>query len=95
VLTLPSVPRYWNWGFVRVWPNYANALTINGRVLVPTYRDRERDEAALTVYRRAMPTHEVIGIDASVVANAGGTVHCLTMQIAAEAGSGHAAPPSS
>jgi agmatine deiminase len=92
VVTLPSVPHYRNWGFVRVWPNYANALTINGRVLVPTYRDRERDAAALRVYRQVMPMHEVVAIDASVAANAGGTVHCLTMQIPAETGNGRSSP---
>jgi agmatine deiminase len=84
VLMLPSLPHYRNWGIVRVWPNYANALTVNGRVLVPTYRDPHRDVAALGMYRRAMPDHEIIAIDAHVAANAGGTVHCLTMQIPAE-----------
>lgn len=83
VVALPSVPHYRNWGFVRVWPSYTNALTVNGRVLVPTYRDAERDAAALAVYRREMPDHEIIGIDASVAVNAGGAVHCLTMQIPA------------
>jgi agmatine/peptidylarginine deiminase len=68
---------------VRVWPNYANSLTVNGRVLVPTYGDPARDAAALDVYQQAMPGHEIIAIDAHVVANAGGTVHCLTMQIPA------------
>ncbi len=81
VVALPSVPHYRNWGIVRVWPNYTNALTVNGRVLVPTYRDGERDAAALAIYRREMPEHEIIAIDASVAANAGGAVHCLTMQI--------------
>jgi agmatine deiminase len=85
VVTLPSVPHYRNWGFVRVWPNYANSLTINGRVLVPTYGDRELDAAALRVYRQVMPAHDIVAIDAHVAANAGGTVHCLTMQIPAPA----------
>jgi agmatine deiminase len=85
VVTLPSVPHYRNWGFVRVWPNYANSLTINGRVLVPTYGDRERDAAALRVYRQVMPAHDIVSIDAHLAANAGGTVHCLTMQIPAPA----------
>jgi agmatine deiminase len=83
VVRLPSVPHYRNWGVVRVWPNYANSLTVNGRVLVPTYGDPARDAAALDVYQQAMPGHEIIAIDAHVVANAGGTVHCLTMQIPA------------
>jgi agmatine/peptidylarginine deiminase len=82
-VTLPSVPHYRNWGFVRVWPNYANALTVNGRVLVPTYRDPQRDAAALAVYQRVLPDHDIVAIDAHVAANAGGTVHCLTMQVPA------------
>jgi agmatine deiminase len=84
VVTLPGLPHYRNWGFVRVWPNYANALTVNERVLVPTYREPERDAAALAIYRRVLPTHDIIAIDAHVAANAGGTVHCLTMQIPAD-----------
>jgi len=83
VVVLPSAPAYLNWGIVPVRPNYANALTVNGRVLVPIYRDRERDAAALAVYRQVMPDHDIIGIDARIAANAGGTVHCLTMQIPA------------
>jgi agmatine deiminase len=84
VVALPSVPQYRNWGIVRVSPNYTNALTVNGRVLVPTYRDPGRDAAALAVYREVMPDHDIIGIDSRIAANAGGTVHCLTMQIPAE-----------
>ena len=80
----PACPHYSNWGIVRVWPNYTNALTVNGRVMVPTYRDPERDAAALAVYRQVMPEHEIIGIDARIAANAVGTVHCLTMQIPAD-----------
>jgi len=84
VVTLPGVPAYCNWGISRIWPSYTNALTVNDRVLVPTYGLPERDAAALAVYRQVMPGHEIIGIDARVAANAGGTVHCLTMQIPAD-----------
>ena len=86
VLALPSVPAYCNWGVSRIWPTYTNALTVNRRVLVPTYGFPERDAAALAVYRQAMPDHEIIGIDARTAANAGGAVHCLTMQIPADPG---------
>jgi agmatine deiminase len=86
VVPLPSVPAHINWGLSRIWPSYANALTVNHRVLVPTYGLRERDAAAIAVYRRVMPDHEIIGVDARVAANAGGTVHCLTMQIPADPG---------
>ena len=86
VVALPSVPAYCNWGVSRIWPTYTNALTVNHRVLVPTYGFPERDAAALAVYRQAMPDHEIIGIDARTAANAGGAVHCLTMQIPADPG---------
>jgi agmatine deiminase len=33
-----------------------------------------------------MPDHEIIGINARIAANAGGTIHCLTMQIPADPG---------
>lgn len=84
VVALPSVPAYRNWGVSRIWPSYTNALTVNGRVLVPTYGHTDRDAAALAVYRQVMPDHEIIKIDARVAANAGGAVHCLTMQIPAD-----------
>jgi agmatine deiminase len=86
VVALPSVPAYCNWGVSRIWPTYTNALTVNRRVLVPTYGFPERDAAALAVYRQTMPDHEIIGIDARTAANAGGAVHCLTMQIPADPG---------
>jgi agmatine/peptidylarginine deiminase len=86
VATLPSVPAYCNWGVSRIWPTYTNALTVNRRVLVPTYGFPERDAAALAVYRQTMPNHEIIGIDARTAVNAGGSVHCLTMQIPADPG---------
>jgi hypothetical protein len=82
-VTLPSVAPNRNWGIMRVWPSYTTALAVNGQVLVPIYRDPERDAAALAVYRPVMPDHGIIGIDASITANAGSTVDWLTMQIPA------------
>jgi agmatine deiminase len=86
VVALPSVPAYCNWGVSRIWPSYTNALTVNHRVLVPTYGLPERDATALAVYCQVMPDHEIVGINARVAANAGGTIHCLTMQIPADPG---------
>jgi agmatine deiminase len=83
VVAVPSVPAYCNWGVSRIWPSYTNALTVNQRVLVPIYGLPECDAAALAVYRQVMPDHEIIGINARTAANAGGTIHCLTMQIPA------------
>ena len=92
VVALPSVPGHCNWGVSRIWPSYTNALTVNHRVLVPTYGLPQHDAAAIAVYRQVMPDHEIIGIDARVAANAGGTVHCLTMQIPADAQAGRSQP---
>jgi agmatine deiminase len=84
VVALPSVPAHCNWGISRIWPSYTNALTINNRVLVPTFDLPQHDAAAIAIYQQVMPDHEIIGINSRVAANAGGTVHCLTMQIPAD-----------
>ena len=82
IIELPSPPVYYNWFVYPVWRSYTNALTVNGRVLVPTF-GIEQDELALAAYRRAMPDHAIIPIDCRVSANGGGAVHCLTKEVAA------------
>ncbi len=82
VLELPTPPLYLNWLVYPVWRTYTNALTVNGRVLVPVF-DIETDEAALQVYRQAMPDHDIIPIACAVGANGGGAVHCLTKELSA------------
>jgi agmatine deiminase len=80
IFELPTPPLYLNWFCYPVWRSYTNALTVNGRVLVPVYGLRE-DAEALAVYRAAMPDYSIIPIDCSVSANGGGAVHCLTKEI--------------
>jgi agmatine deiminase len=82
VLPLPTPPLYLNWLVYPVWRSYTNALTVNGRVLVPVF-DVPTDEAALRVYAQAMPQHEIIPIQCAPGANGGGAVHCLTKEIPA------------
>ncbi len=79
---LPAAAPYFNWGVYPIWRSYTNALTVNGRVLVPVYGIEEDDEA-LNTYRRAMPEHEILPIDCKVGINGGGAVHCLTKEIPA------------
>jgi agmatine deiminase len=79
---LPALPPYLNWGVYPIWRTYTNALTVNGRVLVPTYGVRE-DEQALRIYERTMPDHTIVPIDCRVTVNGGGAVHCLTREIPA------------
>ncbi len=83
VVELPALPPYYNWGVYPIWRSYTNALTVNGRVLVPTY-GAKTDEAALKVYAQAMPAYQMIPIDCRVVINGGGAVHCLTKEIPAD-----------
>jgi agmatine deiminase len=80
VLELPTPSLYINWGIHTIRRAYTNALTVNGRVLVPVYGVRE-DEQALRVYETAMPDHDIIPIDSSEGINGGGAVHCMTREI--------------
>ncbi len=89
VVSLPMPPPYLNWLVYPIWRSYTNALTVNGRVLVPIFGIAS-DAEALTIYRDALPDHEVIGIDCRAAANGGGAVHCLTKEIPARRS---AAPP--
>lgn len=80
IFDLPTPPLYLNWFCYPVWRSYTNALTVNGRVLVPVYGLRE-DAEALAVYRAAIPDYTIFPIDCSASANGGGAVHCLTKEI--------------
>lgn len=80
VIELPALPQYFNWGLFSVWRSYTNALTVNGRVLVPTYHE-PADAHALEIYQQAMPDFTIIPIDCKVSINGGGAVHCLTKEI--------------
>ncbi len=83
IFELPTPPLYLNWFVYPVWRSYTNALTVNGRVLVPVYGLRE-DAEALAIYRAAMPDYTIIPIDCSASMNGGGAVHCLTKEIPKE-----------
>ncbi|MDX2160420.1 MAG: agmatine deiminase family protein [bacterium] len=82
VIPLPMPQVYLNWGIYPVWRSYTNALTVNGRVLVPTFNIRE-DETALRIYEQTMPAHAIVPIPCAAAANGGGAVHCLTKDIPA------------
>ncbi|MBU0577333.1 agmatine deiminase family protein [Patescibacteria group bacterium] len=64
---------------VQEW-TYLNSLTINNKVIVPTYGVSE-DEAALQVYREAMPDYVVAGVNER--SYAAGAVHCQTKEVPA------------
>ncbi|MCB9457937.1 MAG: agmatine deiminase family protein, partial [Anaerolineaceae bacterium] len=80
VLELPAPPLYLNWFVYPIWRSYTNALTVNGRVLVPIFNIRQ-DEKALATYQDALPDYTIIPVDCSLSVNGGGAVHCLTREI--------------
>jgi agmatine deiminase len=80
VRELPALPPYYNWGVYPIWRSYTNALTVNGRVLVPVYGE-QADETALAVYSDTLPDYTIIPIDCRIVINGGGAVHCLTKEV--------------
>lgn len=80
VLGLPTPGLYLNWMTYTIRRAYTNALTVNGRVLVPVFGVRQ-DEIALRVYEEAMPDYEIIPIDSAVGINGGGAVHCMTKEV--------------
>ncbi|PJF25896.1 MAG: hypothetical protein CUN53_10455 [Phototrophicales bacterium] len=80
IFDLPALPPYLNWGAFAIWRSYTNALTVNGRVLVPTF-GVSLDALALAIYREAMPNYDVIPIDCAAAADGGGAVHCLTHEV--------------
>ncbi len=59
---------------------YANFLYINGALLVPTYRQPDIDQLAVTVLQTLHPHHQVVPIDCSVLIRQHGSLHCSTMQ---------------
>ncbi|MBI3187184.1 MAG: agmatine deiminase family protein [Gammaproteobacteria bacterium] len=66
----------------RLPATYANFLIINKAVLVPVYDD-SHDAIALENLRTAFPQHEIIAINCVPIIKQYGSLHCLTMQLAA------------
>lgn len=66
----------------RLPAGYANFLIINGAVLVPVYGD-PADARALEVLGELFPEREILPFDCRVLVHQGGSLHCITMQIAA------------
>ncbi|MCX7785994.1 MAG: agmatine deiminase family protein [candidate division WOR-3 bacterium] len=63
-------------------PTYLNSLFVNNKVLVPIWGLAE-DDSALSVYQRALPGYQIVGINCSAMSGSGGAIHCITMQVPA------------
>ena len=64
----------------RVPASYANFLIINGAVLVPTFRQPQRDRRACGIIGECFPGREIVPIDCAELIWGLGTLHCLSQQ---------------
>lgn len=79
-----AAPRFCPLDGHRIPATYANILLVNGAVLVPTYREPARDDAALRAVAEACPGMTIEGVDCSALIWQHGSLHCATMQIPRE-----------
>jgi len=79
IVTIPMPKRVEREG-QRLPATYLNFLFVNGAVLVPTFRDRRSERIALATLARALPKHEIVGIDCHELIWGLGAIHCLTQQ---------------
>jgi agmatine deiminase len=59
---------------------YANAVFVNKTVLVPTY-ELKYDSTALNIWQKALPGHQIVGIDCNAIIPQSGAIHCITKEI--------------
>ncbi len=64
----------------RLPASYANFYIANGVVLLPTYRHRENDAAAIQIMQELFPGRRVVGMDSTTLICGLGSFHCLTQQ---------------
>ena len=64
----------------RLPASYANFLILNTAVLLPVY-NVPQDKIAIDVMIRAMPEHDIIPVDCTLLIRQYGSLHCITMQI--------------
>lgn len=79
LVTIP-MPKRVEYDGQRLPATYLNFLFVNGAVLVPTFRDRRTERVALATMSKALPKHDVIGIDCTELIWGLGAIHCLSQQ---------------
>ena len=79
IVPLP-MPRPITFDGQRVPASYANFLIVNGAVLVPTFRQPQRDAAALGLIGECFPGRAIVPVDCFDIIWGLGTLHCLSQQ---------------
>jgi agmatine deiminase len=64
----------------RMPASYANFLIINGAVLMPAFRQSDRDSEAASILAGCFPDREIIPIDCLDLVWGLGTLHCVSQQ---------------
>jgi agmatine deiminase len=82
IIEMPTPPLYFNWIVYPIRRSYTNALTVNGRILVPIYKSAH-DEVAIRRYEEHANGYQIIPIDCSIGINGGGAIHCMTREVPA------------
>lgn len=59
--------------------SYANFIFVNGGIIVPVF-NCDADKVALRVIKKVFPKREIVGIDATLLIQEGGGIHCMTKQ---------------
>lgn len=75
-LPMPSAIVYED---MRLPASYANFYISNKYVIVPTFRDKN-DDQALSILQKGFPNKKVIGLDSSDILWGLGSFHCLSQQ---------------
>ncbi len=65
---------------MRLAMSYVNFYLANGAVIMPTFDQAERDNAALAVMAKAFPERRIMPVPGSDIIKGGGNVHCITQQ---------------
>ncbi len=65
----------------RLPATYLNFYFVNGALLVPTFGQSGRDQKAIALIQRHLPSREVLGVDCRALIWGLGAIHCFTQQI--------------
>ena len=59
---------------------YVNFYLANGGIVLPAFDFPEYDQAALEIFRKEFPDHEIVQVPTRIVLFGGGNIHCITQQ---------------
>lgn len=67
----------------KVWRSFCNVLIVNNTILVPSFQDTPPliQEAALAVYREAVPDADVIAVPCDCLLGQYGLLHCMSLTL--------------